>query len=85
MDDILNKVTQVSGVTLEEMASPCRKQKLVAARLLFVLKACRQHYHPTEIGEKIDRKRPTIINIRNGKYKPSSEYFTFLKLYDSIQ
>lgn len=85
MDDILNKVIQVSGATLEEIVSPCRKQKLVAARLLFVLKACKQHYHPTEIGERIDRKRPTIINIRNGKYKPSSEYFVLLRLYDSIQ
>ena len=68
MEKILNQIVKLSGFTLSDIQSDCRKSELVAVRLLFAQEALKQGYHPKEVGKLINRDRSTIIQMKD--YKP---------------
>ena len=83
MKTILNRILTISGFTLSDLQSSCRKSEIVAARLLFAQEALKAGYHPKEIGKMINRHRTTIIETKN--YKPSEHYIRLKLLYKRTQ
>ena len=83
MKTILNRILTISGFTLSDLQSSCRKSEIVAARLLFAQEALKAGHHPKEIGKMINRHRTTIIETKN--YKPSEHYIRLKLLYKRTQ
>ena len=83
MQTILNQILKLSGFTLSDIQSDCRKSELVSARLLFAQEALKKGYHPKEVGKLINRDRSTIIQMKD--YKPSVHYTRLKLLYKRTQ
>lgn len=73
MQEIIDKVEYVTGVSRDQICSTDIKGKIVAARLLFVRKAAEEGYKDRQIADFIGRARCTIVSMRTS-YKGSYWY-----------
>jgi len=74
---ILNTVSAMSGVPIEDLKGEARNPSIVAARVLFT-ELCRQEYITDVVtAEAINKERTTVVHYRN-RYKPS-EFYNILK------
>lgn len=76
LKDILEKVADVSGFSLEDIKSHCRKHELVATRVLFCQLCEREGFKPEFYSELINRDRTQAYHYRNFA---RSDYYNKLK------
>lgn len=76
LDNILEKVANVSGFSPEDIKGRCRKHELVATRVLFCQLCEREGFKPEFYSEVINRDRTQAYHYRNFA---RSDYFINLK------
>lgn len=78
---ILNKVIQVSGITLNQLKSNSRKSEFVAARVLFIRKAIELGYTQRIVAECLNRDR-SMIPFYIKRYKQTKLYNDYEERYN---
>lgn len=73
MEEIIQNIEEVTGVSQEQIRSTDTKAKIVAARLLFARLAMEAGYKDRQIADFLGRARSTIVSMRTS-YKGSYWY-----------
>jgi chromosomal replication initiation ATPase DnaA len=82
--ELLKTIEEETGVTLKEIQSESRKEKLVYARRIIAHYMLKDHHSVHTIADILHRHRTTVINIRathetEYRYNPR-----FRTLFDTI-
>jgi chromosomal replication initiation ATPase DnaA len=81
---IIRQVLEHTGITLLQMQSPCREERLVFARKIIVYCAYKRGYDTRTIAQMVNRNRATIHNIistHDDEYKYNPKY---RRVFDEI-
>lgn len=60
INDIVERIKEVTGVTLEEIRNPCREPDIVQARAILAIEMRKNNYWVKEIAHYIKRHYSTV-------------------------
>jgi chromosomal replication initiation ATPase DnaA len=64
-EDLLNEIEDETGITLDQIKSPSRKEELVFARRIITWYMVKEGYTDSQIAGFINRHRTTVIWMCN--------------------